>query len=71
MKTFLQYIVLAFLLNACASTPGEPTVKRSQIRDCPPGWVLICETRRQQDPSQGGDEEIPVYDFCRCDRLAN
>jgi len=35
-----------------------------QIRDCPPGEVLICTGRGE--PSQGGDEDIPQYERCHC-----
>lgn len=55
------------LLAACAASPREPGLGRNQIRDCPPGMVLICESSRDQEPSSGGDEEIPLYDRCYCE----
>jgi hypothetical protein len=60
-------IVIAVVLAACASDPGERGPRQSQIRDCPPGQVLICESRDR--PSSGSDEEIPVYEFCYCETV--
>jgi len=51
-------------IGACASDGAIRP--RPQIRDCPPGEVLICESRAE--PSRGGDEEIPVYERCYCRR---
>ena len=68
-KTFLLIVLAALFASGCQSTDGG--IKRTKIRDCPPGWILMCETRRPQEPSRGGDEEIPEYDFCTCERFAN
>jgi len=56
------------VLGSCTTTDG-PRVKRDRTRDCPPGQVQICESRQQREPSSGGDEEIPEYDFCRCESI--
>ena len=69
MKIPVIMTILSLALGACASTPQEPGARRSQIRDCPVGWVLICETAKAQEPSQGGDEEIPEYDRCTCEQV--
>ena len=68
MKHLIITILACGLLGACATEPSDG-VRRSQIRDCPVGMVLICESRRDQDPSSAGDEEIPEYDFCRCEQI--
>jgi len=63
-ETFAIAIV-ATLITACANInqSAEPARK---ITDCPPGQYLICETR--QPLSKGGaEEEIPEYEFCRCE----
>jgi len=55
-------------LTACASNPNDsnnPTIKPRQTLECPYGMMLICESRNE--PSRGGDEEIPEYDRCRCE----
>jgi len=54
----------AFVAACAAPIDGA---KRSRIRDCPVGQVLICEDRTTRAPSRGGDEEIPEYDFCYCE----
>ena len=64
----LTALLFMLLLDGCATTAGEG-VKRNRLRDCPPGSVLICESRRPQEPSRGGDEEIPEYEFCRCESV--
>jgi hypothetical protein len=60
-------IAVACLLTACASGPGERGPRQSQLRDCPPGQVLICESR--ENPSKANEEEIPVYEFCYCENI--
>lgn len=62
----LLLIALALNLGACATNPAGG-VKRTQIRDCPPGTVLFCESRQQ--PSTGSEEEIPEYERCRCENI--
>lgn len=71
MKKLLTLTTTLIILGACASAPDGERVKRTQIRDCPPGMVLICETRKIQDPSRGADEEIPEYEFCHCENQMN
>jgi len=71
MKITSTLAIFSLALGACSSTPTGPTTKRTQIRDCPAGMVLICETRRHQEPSAGGDEEIPEYDHCYCKNAMN
>ena len=61
----LTLLVAAVLATACSSAPPGP--RRSQIRDCPVGMVLICESGRPQEPASGGDEEIPEFDRCYCE----
>ena len=51
------------LLASCASTGETPRPPR-QITSCPPGEVLICESR--EPPSTVSDEEIPAYERCYC-----
>ena len=60
-------IAATCLMAACASDPGERGPRQSQLRDCPPGQVLICESRER--PSKAGQEEIPVYEFCYCENV--
>jgi hypothetical protein len=69
MKNLSLLIVISLALGAGAATPYDPAAPRSQIRDCPPGWVLVCESRRPQEPSAGGDEEIPEFDRCICEQV--
>ena len=57
----------SLLLAACAAAPGDRGPRQSQLRDCPPGQVLVCESREK--PSSAGDEEIPVYEFCYCENI--
>jgi len=67
MKRIVLLLVLSLLGGACATGPSDGP-RRSQIRDCPVGMVLVCETASDQDPSKGGDEEeIPQYDRCYCE----
>ena len=68
MKSFLSLLILLMLASACATGPTDGA-RRTQIRDCPVGMVLICESTRDQEPSSGGDEEIPEYDRCRCENI--
>jgi len=65
MKNRIPLWLLTLLVGACATAPSDGP-RRSQIRDCPVGMVLICETARDEELSSGGDEEIPVYDRCYC-----
>jgi hypothetical protein len=65
MKAVISVLVALFIASACTTTPGGP--RRTQIRDCPVGMVLICETGRDQQPGSGADEEIPEYDRCYCE----
>ena len=58
-------LVLLPLLAACAD--AGPTRQRAQITECPVGLMLVCESRSVQEPSRAGpDEDIPLYDTCRC-----
>ena len=69
MKHEKIYIALATLIvgaasSSCAGT-GGPVRSEPPITSCPPGFVLICESR--QKASKGGaEEEIPKYEHCRC-----
>jgi hypothetical protein len=56
-------------LTACASDTSNPTIKPRQTLECPYGMTLICESRNE--PSRGGDEEIPEYDRCHCELNPN
>lgn len=61
----LVLLLVGMIVGSCADTNG-PDRPRPQISSCPPGFVLICESR--QEPSKGGaDEEIPQYEHCRCE----
>jgi hypothetical protein len=54
------------LVGACVSTePRERGPRQSQIRDCPPGMVLICESQKR--PTVDAEGEVPVYDRCYCE----
>ncbi len=64
-KTFI--VTVSCLLAACASSPDERGPRQSQIRDCPPGQVLICESREK--PSGADEDEVPVYEFCYCENV--
>ncbi len=59
-------VIVALGLTGCAAPTGGG-VKRTQIRDCPAGMVLFCESRNE--PSTGGEEEIPEYERCRCESI--
>jgi hypothetical protein len=64
--TSMAMIVVASI-TACADM-NNGAIPRRQITSCPPGMILICESRQQQTPSKGGaEEEIPLYDYCRCE----
>ena len=65
-SALLILLVSTVLVGACASSP-PPGVRRSQIRDCPVGMVLICESGKPQEPASAGDEEIPEFDRCYCE----
>ncbi|MDX1405452.1 MAG: hypothetical protein R3192_12980 [Woeseiaceae bacterium] len=59
-------LLIAMSAASCAATDGN-TAQRSPIRDCPPGFVLVCESR--EEASKGGaEEEIPPYEYCRCEQ---
>lgn len=65
-------IVAAFifaLLTSSCGTNKAPAQPRRQITSCPEGMLLICTTNKQE-PSKGGDDEIPQYERCVC-QLAN
>ena len=65
MKT-LSTLGILFLLGACASTdPSQPGPRQSQLKDCPSGMVLICESQKR--PTVEVAEEVPVYDRCFCE----
>jgi len=60
----LTALLVGMSLTSCA-TSNDPRYPRQQLTSCPLGLILICESR--QPPSKGGDEEIPLYDRCRCE----
>ena len=67
-KRAVNTLVLApivALLASCA-TNSEPATPRRQIDSCPPGFLLICTSATQETPSDGNSDEIPEYDYCRC-----
>lgn len=68
MRTLLTTLLVALALGACASPSGT---RRDPIRECPVGWVLVCETREDRELSRGDDEEIPAYEYCRCKDVMN
>lgn len=53
------------LLASCTTT-SESATPRRQIDSCPPGFLLICTSGTQEKPSDADSDEIPDYDFCRC-----
>ena len=54
-------------ITACADM-NNGVRPPTQIMSCPPGLVLICESRQQRELSKGGaEEEIPQHEFCRCE----
>ncbi len=66
MFHWLAILAVLAMSASCADADVKPR-PRSEIRDCPPGFVLVCESR--QDPSKGGpEEEIPEYEYCRCEQ---
>jgi hypothetical protein len=67
-RIILASVVAGALLLACA-TPPTDGARRSRIRDCAVGQVLICEDRDQRLPSRGDEEEIPEYEFCYCEDI--
>jgi hypothetical protein len=63
----LAVMLVSMSITACADM-NDGAQPRQQITSCPPGLVLICESRQQRELSKGGaEEEIPQYDFCRCE----
>ena len=68
MKTLLTILISALTAGACTASPGT---RRDPIRQCPVGWVLVCETREDRELSRGDDEEIPAYEYCRCQDVMN
>lgn len=69
--TFTENVKVALLaamlpcLTACASSSGDSQIKPRQTLECPYGMMLICESQTNE-PSSGGDEDIPEYDRCHC-----
>lgn len=60
--------IVIFTVGFSAACAGTGRVARSEppIKSCPPGMILICESR--QPASKGGpEEEIPKYEHCRCE----
>jgi len=65
ISAMLTALVMCTSVTSCADT-GGPNRPRNQLDSCPPGLILICESR--QPPSKGGaEEEIPQYEYCRCE----
>lgn len=57
-------LIICLSSISCAEMDGSARPRR-QIAECPIGMILICESN--QAPSSGGaEEEIPQYDYCRC-----
>ncbi len=63
--SWLLLIPIIALLASCTTT-SEPATPRRQLDSCPPGFLLICTSGTQETPSDGNSDEIPEYDFCRC-----
>ena len=61
-------LAIASILAACASSSSDPQRARQQITSCPPGMVLICTSNEPREPSSASDDEIPLYDQCRCEQ---
>jgi hypothetical protein len=59
MKNAMTLLLTILVLGACTTTTDGPRV----------GQVQICESRKPRDPSSGDNEEIPEYDFCRCETI--
>ena len=56
--------VVCSLIAACSNVNQSAKPAR-EVVSCPPGQYLVCETR--QPLSKGGaEEEIPEYEYCRC-----
>ena len=69
ISVILTMLFMGTVITACADT-GSRVQPPRQITSCPPGLVLICESRQPQEPSKGGaEEEIPQYDHCRCEPI--
>ena len=60
---------LLMSLAACAGTEGPQTRTVRGPTSCPPGWVLICESREPLADVEDG--EIPEYEYCRCRNAIN
>ena len=69
MKTISLFVSLALLVGCASTTPSEPGPRQSQIRDCPPGMVLICESQKR--PTVEAEGEVPAYDRCYCETGIN
>lgn len=62
----LAILSVSAFASSCADR-SSTTRPRPQLTSCPPGFVLVCESR--QEPSKGGaEEEIPQYEYCRCEQ---
>jgi hypothetical protein len=66
MQALVPVLITLVLASACTTSPGP---RRSEVRNCPVGMVLICETRKDQQLSRGGEEEIPEYEHCYCEQI--
>ena len=62
----LSTFIIGTSITACADMSG-PTQPRRQLTECPPGFVLICESREQELSKGGAEEEIPQFEYCRCE----
>ena len=63
----LMALIVGTPITACANMDNGARPRR-QITSCPPGFILICESQQPRTPSKGGaEEEIPLYDSCRCE----
>jgi len=63
---FLWTSACVALFAGCVAAPTDG-VRRNRMQECPPGQVQIC--KGDNEPSSGGDEEIPEYDLCYCESI--
>jgi len=63
-KMWPAVLMISILISSCSNVNQSAKPAR-KLTSCPPGEYLVCESR--QPPSKGGaEEEIPEYEYCRC-----
>jgi len=65
----LAAMLVSTSITACADM-NDGVQPRRRITSCPPGEILICETRRQELSKGGAEEEIPQLSSAGTSRLS-